>query len=259
MPPLAFNLLQDQTERSEHSGLARSSLGGHRSRGIGRSARTPVCETGAVGEPRQILYPPAKRAFDKLVAGALLLGLSPLAALALAAMAVDMAVVPADRGRWLYRETRVSAGRRFALLKFRTLREDALRRAGGHARPLEQEPANLTWAGRLVLKRWYLDELPQLVNVLRGEISLVGPRPWTPAMVRYQLALGYEYRLRVIAGWTGPAQVRKGFPVRKDDFSADLAYVASCAGERAPQLIRRDLSLLVETARTLARGGGLRD
>src|SRR5262249_14336022 len=101
-------------------------------------------------------------------------------------------------------------GRRFELIKFRTLRADVLDHANGHARPHESDASNLTWAGRRVLKPWYLDEIPQLFNVLRGDISLVGPRPWPPEMVERQVAEGRDYRLRVMAGLTGPAQVTKG-------------------------------------------------
>ena len=90
-------------------------------------------------------------------------------------MGLDMLRCPRDRGRLLYREQRVSRGRPFDLLKLRTLRESVLAQAAGHVRPFESDVANLTWAGRRVLKPLYLDELPQLVNVLRGEMSLVGP------------------------------------------------------------------------------------
>jgi lipopolysaccharide/colanic/teichoic acid biosynthesis glycosyltransferase len=176
-------------------------------------------------------------------------------------MAADMLLVESDRGPWLYREPRISRGREIQLLKLRTLRTNVLAQmpeVGRHARLLEAQPDNLTWAGRHVLKRWYLDELPQLVNVLRGDISLVGPRPWPPELVRYQLERGYDYRLHAIAGWTGPAQVRKGRPVVDDDFGDDVAYVAACHQLRWHRLVRLDLRLLLETARTVLRGEGLR-
>ena len=200
-------------------------------------------------------YRLSKRLFDALVAGTLLLVLSPVVLVVLAAMAVDLAVAPADRGPFLYREPRVSRGRPFELLKFRTLRREALTRAGGHARLLEADPANLTWAGRRILKPWYLDELPQLLNVLRGDISLVGPRPWPPQLVEQQVAAGRDYRLRIVAGLTGPAQVSKG----GEQLYADLdeRYVEAYGTLGAWALARRDLGILRQTVRVLARGEGL--
>jgi lipopolysaccharide/colanic/teichoic acid biosynthesis glycosyltransferase len=174
-------------------------------------------------------------------------------------MGLDMLLRPADRGSVLYRERRLSRGREFDLLKLRTLREPVLaemRRTGGHARTYESEPGNLTWAGRHVLKRWYLDELPQLWNILRGDMSLVGPRPWPPAMVADQEADGLHYRRLVPAGWTGPAQVQKGVPgVRFADL--DLAYVEAVRTWPGARLLRYDAWILWQTLRTLLRGQGL--
>jgi lipopolysaccharide/colanic/teichoic acid biosynthesis glycosyltransferase len=76
----------------------------------------------------------AKRALDLLVAGTLLVLLSPVFAVVLAAYVLDCAFVPADRGPLFYRETRVSRGRRFDLLKFRTLKRDVLAQARGRTR-----------------------------------------------------------------------------------------------------------------------------
>jgi lipopolysaccharide/colanic/teichoic acid biosynthesis glycosyltransferase len=202
-----------------------------------------------------IPYPAAKRVIDRTLSGALLLVLSPVLLLVLVVMAMDAALVRRDRGPFLYREPRISRGRAFELLKFRTLRADVLARAGGHARLLEAEPGNLTWAGRRVLKPWYLDELPQLLNVLRGDISLVGPRPWPPHMVERQVVEGRDYRNRIMAGLTGPAQVTKGSDQQYADL--DLQYVAACERLDGLALVRYDLRILWRTVRVLARGEGL--
>jgi lipopolysaccharide/colanic/teichoic acid biosynthesis glycosyltransferase len=200
--------------------------------------------------------PHAKRALDVAVSASLLVLLAPVWAAVLGAMGLDMLRCPRDRGRFLYREPRVSRGRVFELLKLRTLRASALARAEGHARPLEAEVANLTWAGRRVLKPLYLDELPQLLNVLRGDMSLVGPRPWPPALVERQVARGVDYRLRVPAGWTGPAQVSKGRDVQFEDL--DRTYVELLETGRARSVVRYDLRILRRTLATMLRGEGLR-
>ena len=187
--------------------------------------------------------------------------LSPVFALVLVAMAADMLLVWRDRGPFLYRERRVSQGKEFDLLKFRTLRRDALStQAEGeaHARLLEAMPGNLTWAGRRVLKPWYLDELPQLINILRGDMSLVGPRPWPPSLVARQASTGLDYRNLVVAGWTGPAQVRKDVADPSDYADLDLAYVEACSTWSSARLLRYDLAMLWRTIGLMARGEGLR-
>ena len=205
-------------------------------------------------------YPMAKRVEDKIVAIVLLLALSPVFGVAYAAMGLDMVFARRDRGPWLYRERRISRGREFDLLKFRTVRRDVLAAVQGteaHARMLEADSANLTWAGRRVLKPWYFDELPQLFNVLRGDMSLVGPRPWPPSMVRTQVAKGFTYRNEILAGWTGPAQVQKGITEPAGYAELDLAYVDECRRLNAMRLLGRDIGILWATVRVLIRGEGL--
>jgi lipopolysaccharide/colanic/teichoic acid biosynthesis glycosyltransferase len=205
-------------------------------------------------------YRLSKRIVDKIVAALLLVVLAPVFAVAFVASGLGGLLARPDRGPLLQRITRISAGREFDLLKFRTLRRDALEQAEDPqeaARLLERDPANLTWAGRRVLKPWYLDELPQLVNVLRGDMSLVGPRPWPPSMVSAQVAAGHDYRNRVVPGWTGPAQVEKGMVDPDEYVKLDLAYVEGCRTWSAWRLVRTDLRLLRRTLSVLARGEGL--
>ena len=188
---------------------------------------------------------PAKRVLDVALAAPLLLLSSPVFAV----------VFVTYRGRPFYREPRVSHGRTFELLKFRTLRPDVLARAEGHARLLEADPANLTWLGRHFLKPWYLDEIPQLLNILRGDMSLVGPRPWPPRLVDQQRAEGITYRDEVPAGLTGLAQLTKGSDRLYADL--DIAYVERSRGLGSWALVRYDLEILVRTVGVLGRGEGL--
>ena len=204
-------------------------------------------------------YPAAKRVLDVSSSLVLLVVLLPVFVLLFTAMAVDMLRCRRDRGPWLYRETRISRGREFELLKFRTLRRDVLAAmdSASHARMLEADATNLTWAGRRLLKPWYLDELPQLWNVIRGDMSLVGPRPWPPPMVAKQVADGVTYRNEFVAGWTGPVQVQKGVAEPADYTALDLAYVERCRSAAAATLVKADIALLWRTLRAIARGEGL--
>jgi lipopolysaccharide/colanic/teichoic acid biosynthesis glycosyltransferase len=164
-----------------------------------------------------------------------MVALAPLFLVAGAAAAL------ASRGRVFRREIRISRGKRFGLLKFRSALPD---------------DSGLTWAGRRLLKPRYLDELPQLFNVLRGDMSLVGPRPWPPELVERQVAEGRDYRLRIFAGLTGPAQVTKGIEGTRYE-ELDLAYVDKCLTVNGWALVLHDLAVLVRTLRVLARGEGL--
>jgi lipopolysaccharide/colanic/teichoic acid biosynthesis glycosyltransferase len=203
----------------------------------------------------------SKRVLDVVLASMLLILLSPVFVFALLVLALDRLLVRADRGSWLYSERRISRGRTFDLLKFRVLREPVLEELRGtkgtYARIFERDEANLTKAGRL-LKRMYFDELPQLLNVLRGDMSLVGPRPWPVAMVENQVVQGYVYRNHVLAGWTGPAQVSKDSPKRSQATEFDLKYVEACRTMSAGRLLRYDLKLLAESVATMLRGRGLK-
>ena len=218
--------------------------------------------TTATQNPRvpDVPSPAAKQALDRAVAAVLLVATSPVSAAAVGLILLGNLRDAADRGPILYRERRISAGREFDLLKFRTLRRPALDRVraeGSYARLAEADDANLTWAGR-ILKRRYLDELPQLVNILAGQMSLVGPRPWPVPMVVTQRAEGLDYRDHVVAGWTGPAQIRKDSaePVRGADL--DRAYVELLQTGSTRQILATDAQVLVETVRLLLRGEGLR-
>jgi lipopolysaccharide/colanic/teichoic acid biosynthesis glycosyltransferase len=207
-----------------------------------------------------VSYPIAKRVLDECIALVLLVLLSPVFAFLLVAMGIEMALRSEDRGPWLYRERRISRGREFDLLKFRTLRRAALAEMGAepHARLLEADESNLTWSGRRLLKPWYLDELPQLWNVIRGDMSLVGPRPWPPSMVADQVAKGFTYRNEFVAGWTGPAQVQKGVVETYGYAELDVAYVDAARTDGTAKRVKTDLGILWQTVSVLARGEGLR-
>ena len=206
-------------------------------------------------------YPTPKLILDKTLSATLLVVLSPVFGFLFAAMGVDMLVRPRDRGPWLYRERRISRGREFDLLKFRTLVREVAERidpAESHARVHEADEANLTWAGRRLLKPRYLDELPQIWNVFRGDMSLVGPRPWPLPMVANQVAKGITYRNEIVAGWTGPAQVEKGATESSGYAQLDVAYAELCHRAGAWELVRNDLGLLWRTLVVMAKGEGLR-
>ena len=141
-----------------------------------------------------------------------------------------------------YRGERVGVhGAIFTMLKFRTLRPDAEQRLGPY---LGDELVARTRAEYTGIGRWLratqLDEIPQLLNVLRGDMSLVGPRPIRPRFFEELAARlpSYWQRLVVRPGLTGFAQVRKGYETSMEEKLAhDLEYIA----DRSVRLYLRTL------------------
>ena len=179
------------------------------------------------------------RTADVTVAGAALLLASP--ALGLAALAVKLG----GGGPVLYRQTRVGRhGADFELLKLRTMVVGAETQGAGFA--VDKGDARITRAGRL-LRRLSLDELPQLWNVVRGEMSVIGPRP----TLRYQVERyddRQRRRLEVKPGITGWAQVhgRASLPWA-ERIELDVWYVE----HRSPRV---DLKILAKTPFALFGG-----
>lgn len=179
------------------------------------------------------------RAADVVLAGAALVVSSPL--VALGALAVKLT----SRGPVLFRQTRVGEdGRDFELLKLRTMTVGAEHEGAGYA--LAEGDPRITRAGR-ILRRLSLDELPQLWNVVRGDMSIIGPRP----TLRYQVdqyTPRQRIRLAVKPGITGWAQVhgRASLPWN-ERIELDVWYVEN----RSPAL---DLKIAALTPFALFRG-----
>ena len=164
----------------------------------------------------------AKRAMDLALGGAALLLLSPLMA------ALALGVKLSSRGPVFYGQTRMGLrGRTFNMLKFRSMRADAERSTG----PVwaARDDRRCTRLGGF-MRRWSLDELPQFINVLAGDMSLVGPRPERGVFVekfRRQIP-DYSQRHQVKAGMTGWAQVHgwRGDTSLRHRVRCDLYYVS---------------------------------
>jgi lipopolysaccharide/colanic/teichoic acid biosynthesis glycosyltransferase len=179
------------------------------------------------------------RALDAAGAGLALAASSPL--LGLAALAIKLE----DRGPVLYRQRRVGLnGEEFDLVKLRTMVVGAERQGAGWA--VNEGDARITRVGRL-LRRLSLDELPQLWNVVRGEMSLVGPRPTLAYQVE-RYTPRQRRRLEVRPGITGWAQIhgRARLPW-EERIELDVWYV----DHRSPRL---DLKILLRTPRALFGG-----
>jgi len=187
----------------------------------------------------------ALRALDVVLSATGLAALSPVIG------AVAVAVRLDSRGPALYRGLRVGrAGSLFTMFKFRTLNVDAEQRLGPY---LGSELTRLT-AGEVtrvgrVLRATHLDELPQLLNVLAGDMSLVGPRPIRPAFFEElcEQIPQYWQRLVVAPGMTGFAQLRI---TREDTWAEKLAHDLEYIADRSVPLY---LSVVADTVRHIPR------
>lgn len=180
-----------------------------------------------------------KRLMDVFVSAIGIIIASPF--MLVAALAVKLG----DRGPVFYRQRRVTEnGKTFELIKFRTMIVDAEKESG------------IVWAGKddkritpvgRVLRKLRLDELPQLFNILKGEMSVVGPRPEREELIE-EFVKSYpefRYRLKVKAGLTGLAQVTGKYNTTPiDKLIMDLEYIENYS-------IWRDLKILFQTAKVL--------
>jgi lipopolysaccharide/colanic/teichoic acid biosynthesis glycosyltransferase len=195
---------------------------------------------------RRRLYGTTKRVVEVLVAGALLMATAPLFPL------IALAIKLASPGPVLFRQPRVGLqGRCFTLAKFRTMH---VRSGEEHGRWAADSGDRLFGVGR-VLRRLRLDELPQLLLVVRGELSLVGPRPEQPAIaqrVERELRF-YAARQTVRPGLTGWAQVNLGYAGSDAGTLAKLQYDLFYIKHQGLLL---DLRIMASTARAVLFGGG---
>jgi len=207
-----------------------------------------------VGE-RRVLISGSQRIAKRLLD--IILALTGLLLMAVPMALIALAIKLDSPGPIIFRQTRVGQnGRLFQIYKFRTMIDGAekllsqlvdLNTLGQPAFKLKDDP-RVTRVGRF-LRRYSLDELPQLVNVLRGEMSLVGPRPEEVALVE-RYTDDQRRRLAVKPGMTGPMQINgRGDLSFEQRLTLELDYIEHYS-------LRRDLAILARTLPTVWRGEG---
>ena len=188
-----------------------------------------------------------KRVFDIVSASILLLVSAPVMLLAALAIRLD------SPGPALYRQERVGKnGKNFVIIKFRSMRTDS--EQDGKPRWAVADDDRVTRVGRII-RRTRIDELPQLFSVLKGDMSLVGPRPERPFFVEQltQEIPFYSVRHSVKPGVTGWAQVRYQYGSTVEDSQEKLQYDLYYVKNHALFL---DLQIMLETVRVVLTGKG---
>lgn len=190
------------------------------------------------------MYPLVKRLIDVLGALALLIVLGPVMILAAIAIPLD------SPGSPLFTQERVGkGGRRFRIYKFRSMRQDAP--SSGPVLTQVGDP-RITRLGRF-LRRTSIDEFPQLFNILKGDMSFIGPRPEVPSIVEAEWSEDDKARvLSVLPGLSGWAQIHG----RDDlDIPTKLRFDREYSERLSPWL---DLQILVRTPLLLLTGRGIK-
>lgn len=181
-----------------------------------------------------------KRLFDVVLSFVTLVLISPVM------LVTAIAIKLCDKGPVLYRQCRLTKdGKEFMILKFRSMRVDA-EKVGGAQLSTGAADDRITPVGRFI-RKVRIDELPQLINILRGDMSIVGPRPERPEIAaQYEEQLPeFRLRLQAKAGLTGYAQVYGKYNTTPyDKLQMDLMYIAN------PNIIE-DLRIIMATIKIL--------
>jgi exopolysaccharide biosynthesis polyprenyl glycosylphosphotransferase len=191
------------------------------------------------------IYPVFKRGFEIVFSIALLIFTLPV--LVLTAIAIKLE----SPGPVFYKQERVGLnGKTFNIIKLRSMRIDAEK--NGPQWAAKNDP-RVTRVGKFIRKT-RIDELPQLINILRGDMSLIGPRPERPVFTeQFEKEIpGFKKRLTVKPGLTGWAQVNGGYEATPaEKFEMDMYYIQN-------QSLKLDLQILLRTVWVVFSGNGAR-
>lgn len=166
------------------------------------------------GVPERTDPPPFRRrgkeARERLLAMVLLVPAGAMMAAVAAAIGVEAIIDPMSRGPVFFVEARMSRGRTISLVKFRILNRAALDSLGDGPTHIKGfEGTEVTRVGR-VLRDWYLDELPQIINIVRGDMFFIGTRPWPLEYAKAEVVTGELRKFEMPGGLIGPVQSYKG-------------------------------------------------
>lgn len=214
--------------------------------------------------PQQIFLvgiPKSKRYFDIAMSLVILIVSSPFIILIIITLFIEYSFLHDSRGSIFYTETRYSEGKPFIFYKFRIFKKSAIKKARNgngvvHTKDLEHTAGSTTFTGK-ILKKIYMDELPQLWNVLKGDMTLVGPRPTNTDNMKRLLKEKQYAKFLMKAGITGYFQSHKGLELNRNQEEIDMQYINFVQKSSGWKIILYDIRILLITIKTIFRAEGI--
>jgi lipopolysaccharide/colanic/teichoic acid biosynthesis glycosyltransferase len=201
-----------------------------------------------------------KLAFDKVVAASALVLSAPILVALYLSYLIEGLIIPESKGPLFFSYIASSAGKKFRKYKIRLIKtsyidQEGAKRGDWHAYSAEWTPESRTYVGRFV-KKFYLDELPQFYNILRGDMSIVGPRPLAWHHYRKDLEQGNVTRKLLKGGLVGLGHVMKGTPEMGNPVF-EYEYIQSYMTLSPLGLLWLDLKIIGKGIRVILEGKGL--
>lgn len=209
---------------------------------------------------KKVTLPKLKRLFDIIFSLVFLIITLPISFLILVVIFIEHIC----RGHWraslFYCEERISQGEKFNLIKFNIFTSEVFCKVKAseeiiNIKEIERDRENLIFIGKII-QRVYLDELPQLFNVLAGNLSFVGPRPVNPEIYQELLARGIKTKSLVRAGLSGPYQSHKG-ESGVDQDKLDREYINFCLNNPSWKVVLLDIKIILRTFLIIFRAQGI--
>ena len=201
-----------------------------------------------------------KRSFDIFFSFIFLIILLPFFVLILLIIFVEHILRGQPLNPLFYVEKRISQGKKINFTKFNIFKPEVIRKMRSerkfiHTKDLEKDNKSLIFIGK-ILQRVYLDELPQLVAILKGDLSFVGPRPVNLEVYNKILAKNVNTKTIIKAGLTGSYQSQKG-ETNKTDVELDKEYINFCQNNSGWKVVLLDIKIILRTFSVIFRAEGI--
>lgn len=201
-----------------------------------------------------------KRIFDIIISLFLILLFSPIYIITIISLFIEHVLRGQIFASLFYKETRISWGEKFTFIKFNIFKPEIIDEMKKnnifiHTKQLENDKNNLLITGYLI-KQIYFDELPQLFAILKGDMSLVGPRPVNLEVYDSQLLRNNYSRYILKAGLTGNFQSQKGM-AKKSEQELDYEYIHFCKNNPSYRILIFDIKILLKTIIVVFKARGI--